>query len=88
MPPEWFAAQHCQPVLTVTINQMGPSRSTMDLKTAAGYLGFSVRKLRDYCREKRISFSRPDRRTYVFKLADLQEFLAKYRHQRKSVFNS
>jgi excisionase family DNA binding protein len=87
-PPEWS-----QP-LTITINELGPAlpgsgpiTPTMDLNAAAAYLCVTVAKLRKLCREHRVSHSRPDYRSYVFKRTDLDEFLSRFRHQRKSVFD-
>jgi len=57
----------------------------LNLQEAAEYLGFTPRKLKDLCREKRITHSRPDYRTYRFKRADLDEWLEQYRMQRRSV---
>jgi hypothetical protein len=68
------------------VGRAAPIDQVYNLKQAAEFLGFSVRKLRDCCREERIIHSRPDRRTYQFRLADLQEFLARNRHQQKSIY--
>jgi len=58
-----------------------------DLEAAAKYLAVSVLKLRTLCRNQQITHTRPDYRTYVFRRDDLDEFLNRYRVQRKSVYD-
>jgi excisionase family DNA binding protein len=58
-----------------------------DLSRAAQYLNVGVPKLRKLCREHRISHARPDYRTYIFKRSDLDEFLSRFRIQRKSAYD-
>jgi excisionase family DNA binding protein len=61
-----------------------PARDTrLNLQEAAEYLGFTTRKLKDLCREKRITHSRPDYRTYRFTRADLEAYLAAYRKKER-----
>jgi excisionase family DNA binding protein len=59
----------------------GPEKKPhlFDLKDAAEYLGMTTRKLKDLCRDKRITHSRPDYRTYRFTREDLDKWLADYR---------
>jgi excisionase family DNA binding protein len=55
----------------------------LDLARAAAYLGMKPRKLRDLCRENRITHSRPDYRTYRFLREDLDAYLKEYRMNRR-----
>jgi excisionase family DNA binding protein len=58
-----------------------------DLSRAAQYLNMGVPKLRKLCREHKISHARPDYRTYIFTRSDLDEFLSRFRIQRKSAYD-
>jgi excisionase family DNA binding protein len=54
------------------------------LQQAAEFLGVTTRKLKDLCRQKRITHSRPDYRTYRFIRADLDAWLEQYRMHERS----
>jgi excisionase family DNA binding protein len=51
----------------------------LDLAEAAEYLKISVRKLKDICRDGRITHDRLDYRTYRFSREKLDAYLAQYR---------
>jgi excisionase family DNA binding protein len=51
----------------------------LGLAAAAEYLGMTTRKLKDVCRDKRITHDRIDYRTYRFTRENLDKFLSEYR---------
>ncbi len=63
-----------------------PTSDVLNLAQAAAYLQMKPERLRRLCRANRIAFIRFHRR-YTFKRVDLDEFLAVYRHPRRSVFH-
>ena len=54
-------------------------RDLFDLAQAAEYLRISPRKLKDLCRDGRITHDRLDYRTYRFSQESLEAYLAQYR---------
>jgi excisionase family DNA binding protein len=64
-----------------------PARDTrLNLQEASEFLGVTTRRLKDLCREKRITHTRIDYRTYRFTRADLDAWLVEYRMNRKAIF--
>jgi excisionase family DNA binding protein len=82
-----------QPTITLTIGQGSsgfklvpvdqPEPDVLDLRAASKYLDMTSRKLKDLCRDKRITHSRPDYRTYRFMRSDLDAWLSEYRVHRR-----
>jgi excisionase family DNA binding protein len=72
---------------TITVFQAAPEKpeasDLLDLRGGAQYLGMTTRKLKDLCRDKRITHSRLDYRTYRFTRADLDAWLTEYRLNRR-----
>jgi excisionase family DNA binding protein len=60
-----------------------PKDAYLNLREAAEYLGITTRRLKDLCRERRITHSRPDYRTYRFTRAELDAWLDQYRMHKK-----
>jgi excisionase family DNA binding protein len=59
-----------------------PATAYLNLNEAAEYLGISPRRLKDLCREKRITFTKPHYRCFSFKKTDLDAYLDVYRSYR------
>jgi excisionase family DNA binding protein len=64
-----------------------PTDGNLNLKEASEYLGISERRLKDLCRERRISHGRVDYRTYRFTRADLNAYLNAFRVHRKGLYD-
>jgi excisionase family DNA binding protein len=56
-----------------------------DLAGAAKVLGMSKRKLREMVKARRIGCTRVDYRNFLFKQADLEEFIGAYRNKPKRI---
>ena len=52
---------------------------------AAAFLGMSPRKLREMVKARRIGCTRVDYRNFLFKQADLEEFIGAYRNKPKRI---
>jgi excisionase family DNA binding protein len=63
-----------------------PKTPVYDLSQAAAYLRLSERQLRDLVRDRRITCSRIDYRTFRFRQADLDEFLEAFSVRRKGQY--
>lgn len=50
----------------------------VDLRQAAEYLDVSTRKLKDLCRDNRVTHSRIDYRTYRFSQVDIDAWIVAY----------
>jgi excisionase family DNA binding protein len=70
----------------IAAHKPAPVSDVLTLAEAAAYLQMKPERLRRLCRANRIAFIRFHRR-YTFKRVDLDEFLAVYRHPRRSVFH-
>ena len=57
----------------------GVPSANFNLAEAAAYLGISPRRLKDLCREKRITHTKPHYRCYSFRREDLDTYLESYR---------
>jgi excisionase family DNA binding protein len=57
-----------------------------DLREAAEYLGFTLERLKNLCRDKRITHARIDYRTYRFKRIALDAYLTQFTKRRKDGF--
>ena len=72
---------------SIIVFQSAPTKpeasDLLDLRGAAQYLEMTTRKLKDLCRDKRITHSRLDYRTYRFTRAEVDAWLTEYRMHRR-----
>jgi excisionase family DNA binding protein len=73
----WYPAAWRDP-LSFPLEDPPTKDASLNLVEASEYTGLTTRRLKDLCRERRITHSRPDYRTYVFKRADLDAWLDQY----------
>jgi excisionase family DNA binding protein len=59
----------------------------LDISEAAKILGIKERCLKDHCRAGKISYSKPNYRTWRFWPSDVQEYLDRVTHRRRSVYS-
>ena len=55
------------------------TKERFNLEEAAAYLGMKTRALREACLDRRIAYSKLDRRTWLFTRAALDEFIRRTR---------
>jgi hypothetical protein len=86
---EWAA--HLEGIVRTALaadrRQRVAQTGALETTQAAGYLGITKRQLDRLRRAKRITGTKVNYRCWVYERTALDEYLARFRHRRKSVFD-